>query len=430
MRATVRRAGNPSSRSPKGIWRTSAVMRKPTRMRAGAVACAGTMPATGAKKRARRKHTPVTTEASPVRAPVATPADDSTKVVAEEAPAAPPAAAASESTRSTRFRRGRSPSGVSQPPSAPTPITVPMVSKKSESIMEKIVTTAVITPTRAKTERSMPDPRLEKSGHAVRVFGITACPGRGNARPPVHALTIMARMVVAKMPRRRPAVMPRDWNHSTRSRPNSATATGAEVSGPRVTGTPGGPGFTMPEALRPMKRMKSPMPTPMACFSEAGMAFMIASRSPVTTKHGDHQAFEQHHAHGGLPRQLHARHQLIRDGGVQPHAGGEGERIVRHQPHGDRHHARHQAGAGLRRREGRALALQGGNAREAQDGRVHEDDVGHDHEGGQAAANLAAHGRARASETEAAFEHPSVALGMLDLRLRPAFLRHHPARHG
>ena len=28
-----------------------------------------------------------------------------------------------------------------------------------------------------------------------------------------------------------------------------------------------------------MKRMKSPMPTPMACFSEVGMAFMIASRA-------------------------------------------------------------------------------------------------------------------------------------------------------
>src|SRR5262249_54757546 len=163
---------------------------------AGAVACAGTIPATGAKKRARRKQTPVTTAANPVRAPAATPADDSTKVVAEDAPAAPPATAARESTSSTRFRRGRSPVGVSQPPSAPTPITVPMVSKKSESMMEKIVTTAVITPTLAKTERSKPAPRLEKSGQAANVFGMTACPGRGKARPPVHALTTMARMVV------------------------------------------------------------------------------------------------------------------------------------------------------------------------------------------------------------------------------------------
>jgi hypothetical protein len=46
-------------------------------MRAGAVAWAGTTPASGAKKRARRKPAPVTTEASPVRAPAATPAADS-----------------------------------------------------------------------------------------------------------------------------------------------------------------------------------------------------------------------------------------------------------------------------------------------------------------------------------------------------------------
>ena len=146
--------------------------------------------------------------------------------------------AATESTSRTRFNRGSVPSGVSQPPSAPTPMTVPMVSKKSESMMEKIVTTAVMTPTRANTERSNPAPRLEKSGHAEKDFGITACPGSGNARPPVHAFTIMARTVVAKMPSRRPPVMPRDWNHSIRSRPKRATATGADVSAPSVTGTP------------------------------------------------------------------------------------------------------------------------------------------------------------------------------------------------
>jgi hypothetical protein len=77
--------------------------------------------------------------------------------------------------------------------------------------------------------------------------------------------------------------MPRDWNQSIRSRPKSATATGAEVSGPSVMGTPGGPGLTMPAALSPMKRTKSPMPTPMARFSEVGMACMIASRRPLIT---------------------------------------------------------------------------------------------------------------------------------------------------
>ena len=56
-----------------------------------------------------------------------------------------------------------------------------MVSKKSDSMMEKIVTMAVRTPTRAKTEKSKPAPRLEKSGSAMKRAGITACPGSGKA---------------------------------------------------------------------------------------------------------------------------------------------------------------------------------------------------------------------------------------------------------
>jgi hypothetical protein len=62
-----------------------------------------------------------------------------------------------------------------------------------------------------------------------------------------------------------------------------ATPTGAAVTSPSVTGTPGGPGFTMPAETRPMNRMKSPMPALIACFSTRGIAFMIASRKPVST---------------------------------------------------------------------------------------------------------------------------------------------------
>ena len=40
----------------------------------------------------------------------------------------------------------------------------------------------------------------------------------------------------------------------------------------------------MPADTRPMKRMKSPMPTLIACFSARGIAFMIASRKPVSTR--------------------------------------------------------------------------------------------------------------------------------------------------
>ena len=93
----------------------------------------------------------------------------------------------------------------------------------------------------------------------------------------------MASAVVARMPTRSPATTRRACSHSVKKRPNRATATGGAVSSPRVTGTPGGPGLTMPADTRPMKRMKSPMPTPMARLSDRGMASMIASRKPVST---------------------------------------------------------------------------------------------------------------------------------------------------
>ena len=53
------------------------IMKNPTMIRAGAVAWAGMMLASGEKNMAARNRSPVTTGASPVRAPSATPAADS-----------------------------------------------------------------------------------------------------------------------------------------------------------------------------------------------------------------------------------------------------------------------------------------------------------------------------------------------------------------
>ena len=51
---------------------------------------------------------------------------------------APPTAAASESTSRTRPTPGTEPSSLARPASAATPVTVPIVSKKSVSMIEKI----------------------------------------------------------------------------------------------------------------------------------------------------------------------------------------------------------------------------------------------------------------------------------------------------
>ncbi len=64
-------------------------------------------------------------------------------MVFELIPAAPPATAAMLSTSSTRPMPGTEPSSLASPASATTPVAVPIVSKKSVSMIVKITRTAV-----------------------------------------------------------------------------------------------------------------------------------------------------------------------------------------------------------------------------------------------------------------------------------------------
>jgi len=51
------------------------IIRNPTRIRTGAAASGGTIPARGYRKMAKRNRTPTTTDVKPVRPPSAIPAD-------------------------------------------------------------------------------------------------------------------------------------------------------------------------------------------------------------------------------------------------------------------------------------------------------------------------------------------------------------------
>lgn len=73
--------------------------------------------------------------------------------------------------------------------------------------------------------------------------------------------------------------------------PRQKTRTGQPVrrpTAPSCTGTVvwamSGIRLTNPASTKPMKAMNRPMPTPMACLSCCGIAFMIASRRPVSTR--------------------------------------------------------------------------------------------------------------------------------------------------
>ena len=148
--------------------------------------------------------------------------------------------------------------------------------------MAKMVITAVAAPIRPNTLKSSPPPNVEKSGGAMREAGTTAIPGVENARPPVKPFAPMATRVVSRMPRSSAARSRAAMKAVVRRTPVTATRVGALVRSPNVTGMPV-PCLTNPPEYRPMKRMKRPMPTPMARFRARGIAFTTASRKPVRT---------------------------------------------------------------------------------------------------------------------------------------------------
>ena len=155
---------------------TSVIMKYPTMTRIGAVASGGITPARDDRNRERRNSTPTTTDVSPVRPPSDTPAALSMYVVFEDADAAPPAAAASESTMSTRLMPGSRPRASSSPASPAIPTTVPIVSKKSESITDSTTAIPVAMPRTSQTPLSENFPSRWKCGALTHLWGTRAMP--------------------------------------------------------------------------------------------------------------------------------------------------------------------------------------------------------------------------------------------------------------
>jgi creatinine amidohydrolase/Fe(II)-dependent formamide hydrolase-like protein len=121
----------------------------PTTMRAGAVAAAGTSPATGARNTQANRSTAVTTLVRPVRPPTLIPAALSTYVVVLDVPnKAPTEVAIASANRALSIldlkpllvSMRRISSSVNMPLCRPVPIKVPMVSKVSARLKEKMVT--------------------------------------------------------------------------------------------------------------------------------------------------------------------------------------------------------------------------------------------------------------------------------------------------
>ena len=145
---------------------TVPTIKKPTMIRAGAVAKEGMAVKMGANRVETRNSTPVTMAVRPVRPPTATPEADSTKVVVVEVPSTAPAEVAMASLSRAGLMPGSLPSSSSMPALVATPIRVPRVSNRSTNRKENTTTTKLIRPTALKsTWKHWPkvSPSLEKS---------------------------------------------------------------------------------------------------------------------------------------------------------------------------------------------------------------------------------------------------------------------------
>ena len=161
---------------------------------------------------------------------------------------------------------------------------VPIVSKKSLSMIEKITRLAVTAPSLAKSPKSR-RPKVDKSGAWTMAAGIRPAPGVANPWPAAKtslstiAITVVARMPISSAPRVRRAM-----SHAERMKPMRKTVIGKPRSVPSATGNGPAAGLTTrPEVKKPMNAMKRPMPTLIARLSPIGTASMSASRKRVST---------------------------------------------------------------------------------------------------------------------------------------------------
>src|SRR2546428_604480 len=161
---------------------------------------------------------------------------------------------------------------------------VPIVSKKSESMTEKMASSAVTVPRRANKPKSS-RPKVEKSGACTSAWGSWAAPGVAKpfqpAKSPLSAMatSVVTMMPISSAPRTRLA-----RSTAVRMNPSRNTTMGKPFSTPRPTGNGPAAGLTTkPDVKNPIKAMKSPMPTPIARLSPIGTAVIIASRKRVST---------------------------------------------------------------------------------------------------------------------------------------------------
>ena len=175
-------------------------------------------------------------------------------------------------------RRARSRPVSARPASAAMPVTVPIVSKKSDSMIAKIVEhgrRATPSLVNAWNGSCRPRPRVSKLTVAIRGSGIVATPA-------TMATTVVTRMLMIRAARI--VQGPQGERDDQPEQEHELRRRWSGRPGPTMRRPPPAGVTIRPPLAKPMNRMKRPMPTPIDRLRASGTAFMIASRAPSTTR--------------------------------------------------------------------------------------------------------------------------------------------------
>ena len=177
---------------------------------------------------------------------------------------------------------GSLPSLSRRPASSARPTTVPIVSKKSDSITARIAAHAVANPSTSNTPK-FTLPRSPKSGDWTILSGTCAMPFGQIPECPNPWFRMIANTVVARIPISRPPRILRVTSAAVSPSPTTNVRTcrfdrsGFSVMRVALLFT------TMPPLTNPMIARNKPIPIPIARFRSIGIAFRTASRNPVST---------------------------------------------------------------------------------------------------------------------------------------------------
>ena len=193
--------------------------------------------------------------------------------------------------------RGNIPSSVCSPALRASPVIEPMASKKFVNTRVNTSIVAARTPICWNPPTRSKAPMRPKSGSATTCCGNSGAErfqpsGSGSTGSPTvpsfaNAWMMIAATVATMMPMRMPPGIRRATRMPMSTSAKTKTSVGRDPidpSWPSWTGGPAGVRVTKPALTKPMKAMKSPMPTVMAIFSACGTALKIAVRMPVAPR--------------------------------------------------------------------------------------------------------------------------------------------------